>query len=955
MAIDKYPSFVGRQKEIDTLTSAVKKSGQRNYIVLLNGTGGIGKTWLMQRLEQRLKYDADIFSTHLMDMDDTSYHLPSYFLRVIAEAIQPEAFKAYFSALQYYQDEARRQIDWKTIYAHLRKSEYAFFDDYNRLTRSKRAAILIDTFEEVQDTDFWNFLTRFVDEIENTTFVIAGRRVEGLTQRLKDSEAEIASFDLAGLSGEEINEFFKGITEVNDERRRKLGILTNGNPLLLCLAVDCYRHGYWPEDIDKKSISEIEAQISLSTEEAQRLRYEFEKSLVIGYADTEPFRYFIRQLAHASRRVNKDIFKALIQFRSNVEAEDWWLKLQELPYIRKRASEDYISVHDVLRELIYRHVIPARDPDYYERRQINQRLIQCYDKILAEERARLHAVETEFEQEAQHQGGFVKQQQPVDKLTHLFTQRNASESRIWILRAEVLHYLLSTDILSGGQIFIEQFDEATNRHQLTLRQRLTSEIKPLVDKQKLPAGAPEYFEISCRIARQESDDGLIAEALTRVNQLLRLYHEPAQRMQLFELRADCKLGLRHGVVQAIADYQRALKLAQDSRPSEVDCARLEKLIGWSYRQLGNWDRAGFWYERAQKRLSQPQASNTRTLEEVASLYTNEAYVEAFRGNFTKAMDLGQRGLQYRQALGLTRELGMSYSMLGEVCRYHRNFPEALNYYRLAEDIFSELDDRGWLGRLWQEEAICLLQMGGDLIKALEKAKLAIDYCSRYNTLALPSAYNRAARIIAASPEMNPEQRFDQSFFYFRSGIERALEVGDSWFFLSNCVEAMEVVQHEFERTRQPHLFKVIQEIDTRIEAELGKIPARARQSGRGYFPDLLGRRQIILGTLDYLEGFPEDSKKLENALRRYLQGFQLITWAFFGSYGLFRMTEELKLLTDRVINLPRKTALKWRDRFAREWKGRRTHTALKNFADRIDNLLNIQKHSPPGLQQKRVA
>jgi len=424
---------------------------------------------------------------------------------------------------------------------------------------------------------------------------------------------------------------------------------------------------------------------------------------------------------------------------------------------------------------------------------------------------------------------------------------------------------------------------------------------------------------------------------------------------LLELLAGCKLGLEHGVSKAIEDYKRALSLARKIRLSAVDCARLEKQLGWCYRQLGNWDRTIYWYEQARTRLAQIPSPNADTIKELASLYTNSAYIEALRGNFDRAMDLGQRGLQNRIALNLKREQGMSYSTLGEICRYNRNFSEALSSYRQAEDIFYELDDRGWLGRLWQQEAICLLQMGSSLQQALEKIKQAIDYCVRHNALALPSAYNRAGRIIAVFPGLSPEERFNQSLFYFRTGIERAQEVGDTWFFLANCVEALEVVLREYERSRQPKVLKNINEFDGRITERIGTRLAKTRRKSKISFSDLLGRREIVLGTLDYLDGLPDHAEKLESALQHYLQGFQLITRAFFGSYGLLRMTDELNALTTRVINLPYRIALHWRDMFAKQWKRKNIHKTLQGFADRIDELLNISQQSSKMEPFKQVA
>lgn len=942
MRLDDYPQFVGRQGIAGQLLEAAQPDQGRNRVILLHGEGGIGKTRLLQRIAAQPFAASDRVCTPLIDMDDTSFHLPSAFGRTIAEALSREGFARYLESLDYYHDAERRQIDLKTIAAHLRQSEDVFIQNYNQFARHKPVVMLIDTFDEALDTtELWNFFKRLIAELTNTAFIFAGRRVDALEPRLKDAQAIVEKVPLVGLAGEEIDDFFAGIVEISDERKRKLALLTKGNPLLLCLALDCYRHGYWLDQIDQTSVAEIEKLVRENREEAQGLRYNFEKRLVVAYADIEPFPAFIRLLSYAPRRINEDIFKKLVHVPAGEGPDVWWEKLQQLPYLRRRASGEFFSVHDALRDLIFKHVVPPRDPSFAERKKINRKLIECYDKILAETTATLEDFEAKFAQEAEKEGGVTKPELSVAKLAQLATQRNALERQLWIVQAERLYYQLNANREVGCQEFIRKFDEASTQRQLTRRQRLTNEIKPLLAKGVIAVNDKAHFEISCRVARQEADDGRIEEALARIGALLKIYPAAAPKARLLELRGDCQVGLENGLHKAIADYKSALKVARKSKQLALDCARLEKLLGWSHRQLGDWKKASYWYEQAQNRLAHLQSNEPRTLREEASVCTNAAYVEAFRGDFTRAMELGLRGLEYRIVLKLPHEQAMSYSTLGEICRYHRNFSEALTYYNKAEDIFNGLDDRGWLGRLWQQEAICLLQMGADVPTALDKAKDAIVYCDRYYVLALPSAYNRAGRIMAASDD---EARVWKSLDYFKKGVQIAQDIGDSWFYLANCVEALEMLQREYENSERNELLQAIEEIDGMIARQLKELPASMPTQTGQYLPHLLGRRKIALGTLAYQQGLRQhnNASLLTKALEHYLDGFKLINQGFFGSYDPMRLTHELRKLADRVIALPRRMALRWRDGFARAWKKRGTPSTLTQFADDVATIIDVK-------------
>ncbi len=951
-----YPKFVGRKQEIEALTKFAKLRHTANCVVLLDGIGGIGKTWLVHALAERLASGPEVLCAKPIDMDDTSFHLPSYFSQTLADHLGKKAFSRYLHDIAFYQEQGRRKIDLTTIHDHLRRCESIFIQEYNQVARQKRVAIFLDTFEAVQDhPDFGYFFQRLITEFENTTFFVAGRRVKELKGKLKNLKVKMEVVQLEGLAVSEIDDFYAGLADLQDEQKRKLALLTKSNPLLLCLALDCYRYGYWLDDIDRYSFEQMQKLFQRNPQQARVLQYKFEQSLVIAYADMIPFRYFIRQLTHASRRVNREIFNAIISFPEKGDQQEWWERLRTLPYIRKRAAQDYVSVHDVLRDLILTHVMPARDPDHVESATLSKKLIACYESILLREGAELKQCAAQFEQEAREQGGFIEEKKPVGKLAELATQITTIESRIWIFEAELLHYQFLSDPNRASELFIRQFDQATSSRQIALRQRLVNEVWLLFKEGAITSEIKAHLALSRRLIKQRADDGYAEDAITHVSELLKLYKEPSQRISLLDLRADCKLLLPQGIAQAIADYKRALDIASKAELPALESAYLEKQIGWCYRQIGDWDKAGEWYTRALESLQRSRVPDAGIRKELASLYTNAAYVQAFRGDFTRAMDFGLRGLRYRKKLGLKLEQGMSHSTLGEIHRYHREYPKALSCYAQAEEIFQQSDDRAWLGRIWQQEAVCLLQMGGDLVKALNKAKQAIEYCSQYNVLALPSAYNRAGRIVAVLLEHSAEERLNLSLYYFRAGLTKALEVGDSWFGLANCVEALEVILREYESSSDSKLLKLFKEMHERIIDVVGKDQRATQRKSGIFFPDLLGRHQIALGTREYLAGFPQDAKMLEKALQYYLEGFQMITRGFFGSYGHARMTEELDRLTDRILELPHATALRWRNRFVKEWKGKRRDDALRHFADRIDDLLNVEGNSSETEALQKVA
>jgi hypothetical protein len=198
-------------------------------------------------------------------------------------------------------------------------------------------------------------------------------------------------------------------------------------------------------------------------------------------------------------------------------------------------------------------------------------------------------------------------------------------------------------------------------------------------------------------------------------------------------------------------------------------------------------------------------------------------------------------------------------------------------------------------------------------------------------LALASACNRAGRIMAAIT--SDKNRFKKSLLYFNEGIKAAEKFGDSWFYLANCVEALELIQREYENTSRDRFWKIFQDINKKIDAAIEKNASNEQVENGQYFPELLGRREIVAGTMAFLRS------RSKEALRHYLIGFKLVTKKFFGSFGLLNVTQELDKLHERVKQLPPQTARHWRSSFAKEWQSKKVHETLTHFAANVYNLM----------------
>ena len=134
-------------------------------------------------------------------------------------------------------------------------------------------------------------------------------------------------------------------------------------------------------------------------------------------------------------------------------------------------------------------------------------------------------------------------------------------------------------------------------------------------------------------------------------------------------------------------------------------------------------------------------------EDMASIQTNWAYLKGLIGAYRDGSNLADRAIETRHRLGLHFQEGISLSVRGEMFRYERRFEKAWDSFAVAEQIFQGRRDWSWLGQVYQEQAICLLQAMEDGINLVpdkdpvEQAKrlitLALDICRDQNVRGIP--------------------------------------------------------------------------------------------------------------------------------------------------------------------------------------------------------------------------
>lgn len=359
----------------------------------------------------------------------------------------------------------------------------------------------------------------------------------------------------------------------------------------------------------------------------------------------------------------------------------------------------------------------------------------------------------------------------------------------------------------------------------------------------------------------------------------------------------------------------AQALTSDDRYKWI--AKAHKELGFYYRNAGMWQEANDAYRQARDALTTSVPSRDPNLdrEEMASIQTNWAYVKGLIGRYRDGQNLVESAITIRQRIGNRLGEGNSWSVCGEVYRYERRFQKAWDAYAKAEEIFDLAKNWPWLGLIYQEKAICLLQAAEDGVallpgedtykEARRLIKQALDICHDEAKRHYPSALNRAGRIFGRDD-------MGAGSDYLAQGIDWARRLSDGWFYSANLIEFVELSYRAWQQTGDDVYLSQIRSRAAEIEQVLNEYK----------FEDLRGRWLLLQGHLAVHRGLEEgnDTEQLDLGLDHFCEGFALIAQDYVGSSGASAIPGEFRKFRQLFEQLPPGVQVHWRAELRLAWR-----------------------------------
>jgi tetratricopeptide (TPR) repeat protein len=949
-----YPAYIRRDEE-DEILAVVRHvlESEVSRAVLLYGEGGVGKTWLVRALARQ---SAALPVTWLppIDMDDPEYWLLTNLQASVAKQLDPdgEYFREYTEEYAKPPEPDREIVTAEAVVSHIGHVRQLFLSCYRDYVRGtgKPVVMVFDTIEAIRGMSLLITLTReWMASLPRTLFILAGRPVPGgdragdpIYEQLMDTHEPmpVTTVRLREFSQATAAEYLSRsavAVGVTDKDRTKLILLTGGHPLWLALTVSYLSERGVPEEAGTE-LAVLEREVpyrGAMTAQGRQLHDEFKKRLLSPYRDTDFWHDAILRLAAVRQSVNEPIWRELMSNRDFPEsgpgAPTPWRQLMDMPWIRPRANDRYVTLHDSMAEELARTVIPAHDESQRWRQDLWQRAADIYGAQTDDEEQQPTVDSRNADSSAA--APLVQQAARIDPGKREFDQ----------LKASRFFYQLLCDFAAGCRYFLELFEEATKKQDLLFQDLLATVMLRCLGGGEAAAifddaasGAIQGFrswladgqqdlhrEIGITLADFLVASGQAAMAVTLLRGLPPEGADPHLVSRQMILLGNAYLRVPGEVKEGLRYLQEALTVADDATLEPAERQRLAaaayKELGFYRRSVGQLDEAETAYAHARDAIEFVLTAGPTRADraEKASIHSNWAYVKGLNGFHQDGLRLVESAIYVRQELGLGLSVANSYSVMGEVYRYQQKFKKAWEAYEKAEKMFEAANDQSWLGTIFQQQAICLYQAYRDgetslvpgqdpLEEAWKRAHRAVEICRERSIRNYPSALNRAARIIG-------ERNADEGLKLLAEGIIKARAISDGWFLLANLVEYAELSYRTWRSTGEPG-----------YRAEVTKYESHMREAVSEYkFPDLQGRWEVIVGHLGVNDWWAtRDDRELDSALRNYAEGFRHIAdRGHVGSSGAAVIPGMFKSFHDLFRALPEHVRVEWIDHLRREWSG----------------------------------
>ena len=747
--------FVNREKEIDQIGQLIKAWGTRK-VVCIEGEGGVGKTRLLDHIRELyppgLQASFNLLVTKRIDFDDPALHASEILGSRIAEELGERTFTPYFEALLDWHKMGEAGVSRERIEEEGKRVNQTFVSCFNEITRHWRVVLLMDTLEQMA-TPSLMYRLEFVGHLSNVLIILAGREMKPVYEEIaaRIGEEDTVFLRLEPLPDVQVEEYIQFRQRelrlaLGDDLIKRLVALARGKPLLADLALEWVaREVSLPSWLWEKPLEELK-------ETAPALQAKFEKDLLSPISALRTPRDRLLWMMSMVSPMDKEMVRRL-SFWKPEKVDAVWKEVEALSFVR-RLPDGRLMLHDVVREMILRHLRADIEPEREE--QWFSEMLGYLDELHGEIRAQIKELE-EKENRA-------RREHKEEEAREYILERVALERTLWAIEGQIVGYALLRDPKAGLKKFEKAWERATKRYNLSQREVLLAQVERASDRWWLSGS--QINRIRLRKAQYFLDHAMYREAEQLLKRILaESQEEPSLQAEALIQKGNVMVRLGR-FKEGVKHFVEAVEMSHRHNLQNV-LVRALNAAGWGYRLTGKIDEAAQYYREALE-LSLSLGDKVRQ----AWLLNNLGFVYALQHKRAQALSLCQESIRLWKELEIPRGLGAAYNTLGEVLLEFNQFEEAVPYFDKALDIFSA-EDAEWLSKAHSGRGAAFWLMG-----RLEEAKKDLEEALHFNLKSeRPSVTHRLAHVYLDLGEVDEAKRwFEESYKASRSAPEPFYEL-----------------------------------------------------------------------------------------------------------------------------------------------------------------------------------
>ncbi|MEH1819336.1 MAG: tetratricopeptide repeat protein [Nostoc sp.] len=917
--------FVGREEHLNRIISLVQEPNL--HVVLVEGRGGIGKTWLLQALQLRLN-QVEIGTSEIIDCDMPVFNDAEDLCTQIAKQLYDSTYKEWLLRLRQLREDENR-LSGIAYEQERRQLEKFLVDKINLKSSQQRLVFIIDTVEKLGQEEVrekvWKYISDLCHQLDNAVFILAGRPSIA-RQVLENSfkEEELTCLELNEFTNEDVQTYILSKEEqlhftLGQELVKKIIILSGGSPIMIEFGVEYAYREVIPDWLENENIETIPGRLEKSGGfEAEMVRH------------ITQLRTSMDQLTLLLSRIypldSTDIANLLEL--STEDAQKLFIDAQSYFFIKPVIGGSQIALHDIVRDLVEKYVWADIDPDEEWRKRDSRIAAKYFEQKDYQLGPQKRSLEVQRYSDDSHQVANIEFLiEEIKQLREFNTTRwlwNALYADLttgfqtWYevtntIRTQAKKFSFVNQLLAIAKQFEKDLDPDQKVQLKVFESRVFSALKDKSTKED------EVRKLEGILSEQSSNSSLQADiynVLGMLNTKLHLYNE------------------------ALKYQQKCLSIVQGKKLSSA-IPNVANQVGYLHRQLNNFQEAEKYYKLGWDAAMEVDTPDKGLTQVMASIQNNLGFLYGQQKDYVKAEQCFKAAIDMWSSVESEREIANAEIASATILVDNGNYVKAK---QLLERALSRCDNEEndnqilcrayfqlglnqWFSAEVVNEAVWdvtqvqwdlnLLSLAQD---ALEKSlKLAEKYGLEEE---LPGILHQIASVYWHLGFQTGDRTLqEQALILNERSYQTSLEYNDMRYAIDSLVGKAEF---DYYAKVYNHISDYARELSDRF------------QSYQNIHTLYFGRILRIEGDVAFQEA------NYDFAFSKYAQGIPKIFQ--HGGFGPYSIKHELNLIQKKIERLPIELSKNLIQQLKSQWKD---HKALKEWCDQQMFLTRIRATKQP--------